>query len=698
VVDARTTRERRSRSLLLPLLLLAACLIPYASGLSGDFTYDDKAIVRDNVRIQSPDTLGQIFETSYFGGSRGSGTAYRPLLLLSYAVQWWLHGRNATLFHAVNLLFHAGATLLLWRLCLRLRLPEAAAAAAALLFAVHPIHVEAVTSLVGRGETQAAVLVLLYLHVALRLPESTKRRVALLGAALALYSLALLTKEIAATAPALAFLCFSWLAEGSTVRRLRAALRRGLALYGGSALVLAGYFALRAGVLGGLLRAGRTGIFEVENPLSALPTLGRVGNACLILIRYVGRMLFPLRLSADESAWSIRPLPTASVLAIGSILLLALAMLAALARPRSAAAFGFLFFLVAILPASNIPFPIGTIFAERVAYLPSAGLCLAAGALLAGAADRLSALAPARAWAVAAVALLLAVRTAVRGPVWRNDQALFENSVRVAPGSAKNHYNLGYIRAEHLRWREALEAYGRATQIYPGYWDAWAGKGKCERRLGKLADAQSSYERALVTSPSYENGFFGLGLVLEERGRDREALETYRRGLVKQPRSIPLALRAATLESRLGDESARRSWERALKNAPRSLPTRFGFARWLAGRGDREGARRQLRWILARAPRDAPALRLLARLDGAAGRDFAEALALEKVFRITRWSGDLLPLLDAASRTPAYRTRFEHLRPRLERDAPWAFRFARSYRGELTATRAAASSASAGGG
>ncbi|MGE5276276.1 MAG: hypothetical protein ACM3SU_04720, partial [Acidobacteriota bacterium] len=107
MLDVEEKRTRRR----LALLLISACLIPFANGLTGEFTYDDKAIVRDNVRIQSPSTLGQIFETSYFGGPRGSGTAYRPMLLLSYAVQWWIHGRRVVFFHAVNLLLHAAATL-----------------------------------------------------------------------------------------------------------------------------------------------------------------------------------------------------------------------------------------------------------------------------------------------------------------------------------------------------------------------------------------------------------------------------------------------------------------------------------------------------------------------------------------------------------------------------------------------------------
>ena len=661
------------RETLAALLLLAACLIPFASGLSGDFTYDDKAIVRDNPRIQSPSTLGQIFETSYFGGAPGTGSAYRPLLLASFAIEWWIHGKKPLPFHAVNLLLHAAATLLFWRLGKRLGVGAPAAFAAALLFAVHPIHVEAVTSLVGRGETQAAVALFLYLIVSLRLAEEGARRGLVLSGALLLFLAALLTKESAAAAPALAFLCLFHRAPGAILARARDAFRRGRALYVGSAIVLAAVFLARQEVLGGWIRSGSGGIFEVENPLAALPPAGRVANACLLLLRSIGRVLLPLRLSADESAWEIRMLPAGSLAAVAAAILLLLAVAAAIARPRSTAGFGLLFFLAAMLPASNLLFATGTIFAERLAYLPSAGLCLAAGAVLAGGVQNLSALAPARAAALAAVALLLACRTAARTTVWWSDESLFDNSARVAPDSAKNQYNLGYIRAENRRFGEAREAYRRATSIYARYWDAWAGRGRCERELGLLPEARGSYERSLEAFPDYENGFFGLGQTYEAMGEDREALTTYRRGLQKNPSSLPLLVRAATVASRLGEPSAERQWKRALAAHPHSLPARFGFARWLRSKGRLLESRRELRRILAASPVDAPALRLLAEENAEAGLPFAAALAREKVFRITRTRADLELLRDASRRCPAYGARFEAIRPRLERAAPWAF-------------------------
>ena len=602
------------------LLLAGACLLSYANGLTGAFVYDDKAIVRDNPRIRNWQQLDEILTTQYFGGKRGTGTAYRPALLLSFAVQWWIHGGNPVAFHVVNLLFHVLVTLLLARLLLRIDLPPPTAIGAALLFAVHPIHVEAVTSVVGRGETQAAALVLGFLLLSLRgIEGSGSRRLALVGA-LVLYLLANLTKESAAVAPALLFLMLAWRAEGGLWARVSTALRQGLPIYLCAAAVLGGVFRLRALVLGGAIKASATGFFELENPLAPLAPSSRAANACAIFLRYLWRMAVPFRLSSDESAWSIRVLTPRDVLFWAAPVLLGALVVAALSRlrSRSAAALGFLFLCIASLPTSNLLFPTGTIFAERLAYLPSVGFCLIAASWILGRAPDFAALLRPRAGVLAAVALLFAARTLVRNPVWASDEALFTNMVRVSPASAKAHYDFAYMSGEKGRSSSALEHYTRAIEIYPGYWDAWAGKGRVERTLGDPAASERSYAESLRLAPTYENGWFGVGLVREERGNRAGAEDAYRQGLRYNPQSLPLAYRMALLFAAEKRPAARYAWRRALAIDPGSLPSRLGYADWLAASGSREDALAQVREALRLAPRYKPALEKVKELEARA--------------------------------------------------------------------------------
>jgi tetratricopeptide (TPR) repeat protein len=204
--------------------------------------------------------------------------------------------------------------------------------------------------------------------------------------------------------------------------------------------------------------------------------------------------------------------------------------------------------------------------------------------------------------------------------VWESDESLFANLVRVAPASAKAHYDFAYMSADKDRRRVALEHYARATEIYPNYWDAWAGKGRMERLLGDLGASERSYARSLEIVPGYENGFFGLGLVREERGDRSGAVETYRTGLRHNPQSMPLAYRMALALSAERRPAALHAWRRALAIDPGSLPSHLGFADWLAAEGRRDEALAQVRETLRLSPHYAPALAKRKELEETAGR------------------------------------------------------------------------------
>lgn len=663
-----TLGRRRFRPEARAVLLVAACVVCYANGLTGDFTYDDKAIVRDNARLRAPSGLVSIFTTPYFGGPRGQGTGYRPVLLVSYAVQWWLHGGAVFGFHVVNLALHVLVTLLLARLLEQLAVGDAVAFGAALLFAVHPIHVEAVTSLVGRGETLAAAFVLGMLLLGLRYRREPKGRGRVLALLLLCYALGILSKESAAVAPALVLLAYWRLEAGATTHRLKRTLTVGLPIAAGCAVVLAGSLAARRAVLGGVIKAPTFRIFEVENPLAHVSAGERITNAAAILFRYVGRLIAPLRLSADESAWSIRVVHGIDPVGLAALGLGGVLLIAAVAREREHRdlAFGVLFFALAFVTTANLFFPIGTILAERVAYLPSAGFAVALSTALLG---RAPSTAPSsrRTAVFLVVVLLYAVRTVVRNPVWDNDGALFAATARSSPQSAKAHYNLGWISAEKGKLPLALEEYTRATRIYHGYFDAWAGKGVVEQRLGRLAEAERSFTQALVANPKYENGYFRLGTVRELRGDLAGAEQAFADGLTRNPKSMPLAFRLAKVRSRLGRASADADWRRALALSPGSVPFHLGYAQFLAGQGKVAAARREAREVLRRRPRNVAALAILADSSGAAGRRFSEGLAAEKIFRATRSRQDFDRLLRIAAEDPSYRLRFATLQPALRK-------------------------------
>jgi tetratricopeptide (TPR) repeat protein len=188
--------------------------------------------------------------------------------------------------------------------------------------------------------------------------------------------------------------------------------------------------------------------------------------------------------------------------------------------------------------------------------------------------------------------------------------------------------------------------------LYPGYWDAWAGKGRMERELGRTEEARDSYTRALQANAGYENGFFGLGLVYEKEERLADAEATYRRGISKNRDSLPLAYRlACVLADRDAPEAeAEGAWRRAIQLGPASAAAHAGYAEWRALRIE---------------PAAAEALRVLAGRRGDEDVSFGSALAWEKACRASKSRDDFEELVRVAKANAAYRPRFERVRDAL---------------------------------
>jgi len=633
-----------------PALLLAAGLLAFANGMTGDFTYDDKAIVRDDPRIQEWSQLPQIFTTHYFGGSLATGTSYRPVDLLSFAANWLVHGRYLFGYHAVNVGLHLANTWLLFFL-FRRRFGEARAGIAALVFAVLPVHVEAVTSIVGRAEVLAAFFLLLAFFAAAR---SRRRGRRVPAGAWALYFLAILTKESAVVFPGLLFLYDLSDGEGPVVRRAVSRLRRDPLAYLGFAAPLAMTFVIRALVLRGFLISRQAGFFELENPLVSLGAFSRFANASAVMLRNLGRTVFPALLSADESAWQLRLLHPRDALfwaAPAAVAMLAASGIA-LFRRRPAAGFGILFFFVAALPTSNFLFATGTIMAERLMYLPSAGIALAAAAFLP---SDLPAVAGARGRAavLAAVVLLLLFRTISRNPVWENDEALFRNLILTSPDSAKAHYDFAYAEADRRRWRTAYRQYGVATSVYGRYYDAWAGHGRMAGEIGDLAESVEDGRRSVAIFPPYENGWFTIGYCAERRGDFAAADAAYAEGLKKCPTSYPLAYhRAAFLFRRGRLDEAVEAYRRAITLGPDMALNHEDLGRVFLAQGRPEKAEEEWDAALDDFPTDGVALSGLARI-AEERQDFEEAADLRlTLFDASRDRSDLLALLADLPRAP----------------------------------------------
>ena len=451
--------------------VVASCaFLIYLGALWNGFALDDRAIILQNPHVAAASGLWRVFVESYWRPEVG-GHLYRPLAIVTYALDALVDG--APWFHFVNLLWHAGASVAVAALARRL-LGVAAGLAGGLVFAAHPVHVEAVANVVGRAELMVGLFSVLAVHAALG-----RQSVAWSTAALAF---GLLSKENAATIPAI--ISCGWLVGiGRPPRRKLAAFVAAWAVIG------AGYAAVRWAVL-----HGHTGFHEVAPVFSGAGPVP-VRLTAIAALADVGRLLiFPLTLRVDYSP-AERTLVTSPLDGRFLIGLACLAIWGALLghawrRGRRIEALGLAWIAIAYLPVANLLFPSGVLVAERTLYAPSIGLAVALGAWLARLELRRAAL-------VAGLLLLAGgVRSAVRVPVWHDDLSVVLSILGDSPASYRGpQYTAMSLQARRMPER-ALEDYLIAFQIFDRDSRVLIGAADAAWTLHRSALADSLMEQA----------------------------------------------------------------------------------------------------------------------------------------------------------------------------------------------------------
>ena len=434
------TKDRR-----LYLLVAAFAVVPYLPALWNGFAMDDLYIIAWNPLVHSLRGVWGAFGGPYWPPDLG-GQMYRPLPLASFALDWSLTGGHPMLFHAINLVWHAGVSLAVAMLARRWA-DWMTALGAGLIFAVHPLHVEAVANVIGLGELMAAAGVCVAVYAALCRQDVVVSSAALL--------LGLLSKENAIVAPAL--IVWGWIVGPPLVPRPE---RRRVVAFAASWVLVAGAFLVVRGiVLHPYERLNATApIFLGESALAARVT-------ALAALRDVFRLLvFPLTLRVDYSPGErtiVHSLLDARF-AIGLLCLAVWVGLLAFAwhRKRHVELFGLGWIAIAFLPVSNLLFSSGVLIAERTLYLPSVGFALAAGAALAH-------LPAGRLRMVLAVILIAgALRTALRTPVWHDDYAVTQSILSDSPDSYRGPARMAAIYQSHRQPAQALRALQEASRIY----------------------------------------------------------------------------------------------------------------------------------------------------------------------------------------------------------------------------------------
>jgi protein O-mannosyl-transferase len=573
---------------LYPAAVVAAALVVYLNALGNGFALDDVPIIQENARVHDLRQLRDIWLTPYWPSFGAELGLWRPLAIFAYAVQWSFSGGDPMLFHAVSIVLHGAVT---WLVFLLLRRLTATVPAfwGALLFAVHPVHTEAVANVVGQAELIAAAAmlgaVLLYADRPPGLHISRPRVLAVL----VLFIIGILAKEHAVVLPGLLLATdFAQrripLSRSGALHWLQALLLPALLMAG----VLLAWFAVRVDVLDGTPRGVQAG-----PQFHYLHGDDRVLNALRAFPEIIRLAVFPTSLAPDYSPAMILPVESVTAMvAIGAAMLAALLVLVALLPRMPAAGFPATWFVVSIITVSNLLFPVGVLIAERTLYLPS----VATSAALAYAIFHFRRkLAPGRAhFATAAMLVVIAAGAAFtwqRNPDWRSTQSILYALMRDHPESYKaqwTHANwqdqLGHHDAALYHYELAVRIYPRDSQLLAEFAAFLIRQGNSERALPLL-------EQAFRIHPTVPGIVVQLGAAYLGEGRAEDALAMTRaaRHAGADP-AVVMPIVAAAYDAQGRADQGLAAWRQVVRHGSLSAAEWAAVASALLARGAADDA------------------------------------------------------------------------------------------------------------
>lgn len=499
----------RRLSVPVPILLgsiLLLTLATYAIALRHDFvTWDDDLLIIRNpaVRQFSFAALRQMFSTY-------DPELYIPLTLLSFNIEHALFGLNPMVFHATNILLHLINTLFVFLIVRHWSGRRTVAAAAALLFGIHPLNVEAVNWISGRKDLLSSTFFLLAYLQYLRLRARGDARFP--RAVLLLFLAGLLAKVTVVTLPVVLLL-----QDLRDRRSMRAAIPEKIP-----------FFAL-ALVFGVVALHGKT-----QN-LEALPLLQTVLITAKSVVFTIGKFVMPVRLSVAYPVDPAVSLASADIQAAILALLWAVALIVLSLRWTREGLFLALFALVTMSPNFATFAKAGQFFyaSDRYAYLPLVALCAAVGWLVA----YFLALAPhARMRRMTEALLLLGTLAFVflavtRSRVWKTSKSLYLDAIAKAPSVHVMHYNLGLVYIGERDFDAALRENRAALALKTDYADAHNNIGVVLREQGRHEEARREFEEALRIAPLNPFAHNNIGIMLLEEGKMNDAIAAFERSI-----------------------------------------------------------------------------------------------------------------------------------------------------------------------
>jgi tetratricopeptide (TPR) repeat protein len=585
--------------------------------------WDDPTYITENPTV----LRGLSRSTVWWALTTGHSPYWHPVTWLSHLLDVSLFGTDAGPYHVVNLILHVANTLLLFELLRRTTAAAGRSAFVAAAFAAHPLHVESVAWVTERKDVLSTLFLLLTI---LAYVGYTRRpSVGRYAAVMALFGLALMSKPMVVTLPAVLLLLDVWPLARANLRALIVEKIPLLALAAATSITT-------------VIIQARVGAMA---NLDALPLSTRLGNAAIGYVAYVWKTIWPWPLAAFYPLFEVSALRVAAALAVFVVITAAAFRVR---RQHPSVWVGWCWYVVTVTPVIGFLQAGEQGMADRFMYVPMIGLTIAAAwgaqplfAFLSGGSGALPV-------AAAALVMVWTVASRAQAAHWENSLTLWEHAARVTPHSYIAHENLGQALRERGRLDEALASYERALATAPARSPGYIAVinnslGLVLTRQGRVAEARQRFAAAVLGDRGFAEARSNLANALVAEGHATEAIEHYREAIRLKPDYVEprVGLGAVFLQSGRAADAAIQ-YRAALGLDPNLAQAHNGLGGALATEGDLDGAQREYVEALRLNPRLTTAhhnlgLLYMRRGDAAeARRHLEEALSIDPDYQPAR--------------------------------------------------------------
>ncbi len=543
-LDISHRKPTAGKSVPAHVLLLAAALIltfiAYCGTVSFHFAYDDRAQILSNPIIHSWGFTPRYFTEHVWQSIDPDepGNYYRPIFLVWLRMNDMLFGSRPWGWHLTSLMAHLGVTLLVYFLAVRLLEDRLAAAFAAVIFGVHPIHIEAVAWVSGVTDPLLALFFIGSFLCYLRQKEGASARWKWMATSLGLFAGALLSKETGVVFPGV-IIAYEWITyrnSGTENPRTGLLSRAAKSIRGAVP-----YLILVPVYLVARIHAVR-GLGHAITPIP-LKTIALTWPSLLWF--YLGKLLWPAGLSPFYntpyvSGLDFKHLVLPAVGLVGSGVVLWVWARRIRQNKRSAPrpirsqafAFAIAWLVLPLLPLFNLSvLPKGDVAHDRYLYLPSVGFALMAALAF----QALPSVAAVQWGAVTVLGALLTAGTILQSVIWSDDLLLYHRGLIVAPENSMATIDLANTLGERGMYQDAIRLLKQSLDRDPSFWWANYNLGYTYYRIDRLDEAEKYLLRAISIYPNKPSEFLYLGLTELKKGRLQAAEAALRQAIKLRP-------------------------------------------------------------------------------------------------------------------------------------------------------------------